>query len=51
MFIKVTGEYSIAIGSKGNHNPNKEWNKLDRTQYVKSNDVSPVMRVGKLIFD
>ena len=51
LFIKTSDEYSIAIGSKGNHIPNIEWGELKRTQYVKRNDVTPVKRVGRLIFD
>jgi len=51
LFIKLTEEYSIAIGQKGDHSPNTECGELNRTQYVKSNDVTPVIKVGKIVFD
>lgn len=51
LFIKVSDDYSIAFGSKGNHEPNEEWGELKRTQYVKSNNVVPVKKVGKIIFE
>jgi hypothetical protein len=51
LFIKLSDDYSIAIGPKGNHKPLEEWNELKKTQYVKSNDVTPVKKVGKLIFE
>jgi len=51
LFIKLTEEYSIAIGSKGNHKPYKDWGDLDNTQYVKRNDVAEVEKVGRLVFD
>ena len=51
LFIKVCDEFSIAIGAKGNHSPNCEWRELERSQYVKSSDVVPVKKVGKIVFD
>ena len=51
LFIKVSDNYSIAIGSKGYHNPNEEWGDLKRTQYVKSNNIVPIKKVGKLKFN
>ena len=51
LFIKISDEYSIAIGSKGNHVPNIEWGDLERTQYVKRDDIVPVKKVGRLVFD
>ena len=50
LFIKISDNYSIAIGPKGNHEPNIEWGDLIRTQYVKSNNVTPVKKVGKIVF-
>lgn len=49
LFIKLTDNYSIAIGPKGNNLLLA--NDLKSTQYVKSDDVTPVKKVGKLIFD
>ena len=51
LFIKISNDYSIAIGSKGNHKPNEDFCDLKRTQYVKSNDITPVKKIGKIIFD
>jgi len=51
LFIKISDEYSIAIGSKGQHNPIEEHGDLKRTQYVKCDGVSPVKKVGKIVFD
>ena len=51
LFIKISDDYSIAIGPKGHHEPNEEWGDLKRTQYVKSNSVSPVKKVGRMVFD
>jgi hypothetical protein len=51
LFIKLTDDYSIAIGHKGHHEPLKELNELNLTQFVKSNDVVPVKKVGKIVFD
>lgn len=51
LFIKLTDNYSTAIGPKGDHSPLEEANDLKRTQYVKSNDVTPVKKVGKIVFD
>ena len=48
LFIKVSEEYSIAIGPKGHHAPSKTWNELSHSQYVKRGDV-PVIKVGKVI--
>ena len=51
LFIKISDDYSIAIGEKDHHQPNDEWGDLNRTQYVKSNDIIPVKKVGKIIFE
>jgi hypothetical protein len=51
LFIKTSDEYSIAIGSKGNHVPSIECGELERTQYAKRNDFTPVKKVGRLVFD
>ena len=50
LFIKVSDNYSIAIGQRGSHEPNEEWGELKRTQYVKSNNITPVKKVGMLSF-
>lgn len=49
IFIKVSCDYSIAIGPKNQHQPNDH--DINRTQYVKSNNITPVKKIGKLIFD
>lgn len=51
LFIRMSENYSIAIGAKGDHEPNTEWCELKTTQYVKRNDVAPVKKVGRIIFD
>ena len=50
LFIKISDNYSIAIGPKGGHEPNNEWGDLKRTQYIKSNNITPVKKVGMLSF-
>jgi hypothetical protein len=50
VFIKISDEYSIAIGGFGNHAPNEEWGELKKTQYVKSNDITPVKKIGRMVF-
>ena len=50
LFIKLSNNYSIAIGQKDSHEPNIEWNELNKSQYVKSNNISTVKKVGKLQF-
>ena len=51
LFIKLSEDWSIAIGPKGHHQPNVEWGELNRSQYIKRNDVTPVKKVGKLKFE
>jgi len=51
LFIKISDDYSIGIGTKGHHEPNEEWGELKRTQYVKSNNITPVKKVGRMVFD
>ena len=51
LFIKVSEDYSIAIGPKGHHRPVKDWGDLDKTQYVKSDDITPVKKVGRIMFE
>lgn len=48
LFIKLTDEYSIAIGPKGIHAPTEEWSDLKRTQFVKANNVTVVKKVGSI---
>ena len=50
LFIKVSDEYSLAIGPKGHHVPSATWNDLSRSQYVKRGDITPVIKVGKVLF-
>ena len=50
LFIKISDDYSIAIGPKGQHDPIEEWGDLKRTQYVKSNNVTTVKKVGRMVF-
>jgi hypothetical protein len=51
LFIKISDDYSIGIGTKGHHEPNEEWREFERTQYVKSNNITPVKKVGRMVFD
>ena len=44
LFIKISDDYSIGIGTKGHHEPNEEWEEFERTQYVKSNNITPVKK-------
>ncbi len=48
LFIKMTEDHSIAIGAKSNHEPNENDNK---SPYVKRNDITPVKKVGRIVFD
>ena len=49
LFIKISENHSLAIGAKGYHDPNE--NDSTGSQYVKSNDIVPVKKVGRIIFD
>lgn len=49
MFIKISDNYSIAIGSVGEHEPYRA--DLLCSQYIKSSDKVVVKKVGKIIFD
>ena len=51
LFIKISDDYSIGIGTKGHHEPNEEWEEFERTQYVKSNNITPVKKVGRMVFN
>ena len=51
LFLKISDNYSIAIGPKDHHEPNEECGDLKRTQYVKSDSVSPAEKVGRMVFD
>ena len=51
LFIKISEDYSIAIGPKGNHEPLEESGDMERTQYVKSDNITPVKKIGKIIFE
>ena len=47
LFIKMSEDYSIAIGPKGHHGPSP----FDKgTSYVKRNDVTTVKKVGRIKF-
>ncbi len=48
VFIKMTEEYSIAIGVLGCHEPNENDNK---SPYIKKNDITPVKKVGRVMFN
>ena len=50
LFIKVSDEYSIAIGPKGHHAPSVTWGDLSTSQYVQRGNITPVIKVGKIIF-
>lgn len=50
LFIKISDDYSIAIGPKGGHHPIVESGDLNHTQYIKSNDLKYCKKVGKLKF-
>ena len=49
LFIRISDDYSIAIGAKGHHAPHD--NDLKVTSYVKANDITPAKKVGRIIFD
>jgi hypothetical protein len=52
--IKISNDYSIAIGPKGGHEPLEEWGDFlqkMRTQYVKTSNITPVKKIGKIIFE
>ena len=51
LFIKVSDEYSLAIGSRYSPKPNIEWGELTRSQYVKRSEITPMIKVGRLVFD
>lgn len=51
LFIKISDDYSIAIGPKGYHKPNEECGDFKKTQYVKSDNISPVKKVGRMVID
>lgn len=48
LFIKVSDEYSIAIGPEGDHTPNEF--DFKRNSYVKASSIVAVKKVGKLVF-
>ena len=48
LFIKICDEFSIAIGPKGYHSPLPH--ELKQGLYVKSNNITPVKKVGCIIF-
>lgn len=50
LFIKVCDEYSLAIGSKENHAPNKTFGDLNKTQYTKRSEIIEVKKIGKIEF-
>ena len=51
LFIKMTNEHSISIGSKGKHSPSDMWKLLDSSLFIKPNNNTPVKKVGKLQFN
>ena len=51
LFIKVSDNYSLAIGAKGQHAPDNTWGDLSRTQYVKKSDIVTVIKVGRVLFN
>jgi hypothetical protein len=50
VFIKLSDNYSIAIGAIGYHDPVRDYGGLESSNYVKSDDVTPVKKIGKIIF-
>jgi hypothetical protein len=46
----LTDDYSIAIGPKGYHGPLEDRD-LKKTQYVKADGLTPVKKIGKIVFD
>lgn len=48
-FIKMSDDYSMAIGPRGGHSPNV--GDLKRSQYVKANKVTPVKKIGRIVWD
>jgi hypothetical protein len=50
LFIKISDNWSIAIGPKEHHEPNVEWGELKQTQYIKRSDITPVKKVGRIVF-
>ena len=49
LFLKITDKYSLAIGPKGFHDPRQH--DLNGGLYVESNNVTPVKRIGGIIFE
>jgi hypothetical protein len=49
IFIKISENYSIGIGRKGNHEPNNTGD-LEQTQYTRCDVCTPVKKIGKLSF-
>lgn len=49
LFIKVSDEYSIAIGPEGDHTPNEI--DFKRSNYVHASSIVTVKKVGKIIFE
>lgn len=50
LFIKMSDEHSLAIGAKGHHSPNDFWDPK-RSNYVRSDNVTKVKKIGKIVFD
>lgn len=48
-FIKITNSLSIAIGPEGGYEPHSS--DLKHTQYVKADNITPVKKIGKIVFD
>lgn len=49
LFLKVSDEYSIAIGPKEGHEPNEHDLKI--SQFILKSEICPVKKVGQLVFD
>lgn len=49
LFIKISDNFSIAIGPKGYHEPSES--ELKHSAYLKRNEIVPVKKVGRIIFD
>jgi hypothetical protein len=51
LFIKLSENYSIAIGPPGKHDPNSEWGELETSQYVRASNIVPAKKVGSLVLN
>ena len=51
LFIKMTDEYSLAIGQKGFHGPHELGGDLNMTQYVERGEFTEVKKIGRIVFE